>query len=98
MWFYVTAVDKLSHSDVWSSWSRSGVAASAASSPLSHAGGVQAGSSPACAGASYGYTIWCTTLVQLVTFGAGSLVHCTFASPVCAIGTNGTGVFLLGSS
>ena len=29
---------------------------------------------PACAGASYGYTIWCTTLVQLVTFGAACLV------------------------
>ena len=60
--------------DVWSSWSRSRVAASAARSPLSHAGGVQPGSSSllllACAGASYGYTIWCTTLVQLVTFGA----------------------------
>ena len=53
---------------------RSRVAASAARSPLSHAGGVQPGSSSllllACAGASYGYTIWCTTIVQLVTFGA----------------------------
>ena len=44
--YFMRAVDILSHSDVWSSWSRSRVAASAAASPLSHAGGVQAGSSP----------------------------------------------------
>ena len=45
---------------------------------------VQAGS--CLLGSSYGYTIWCTTLVQLVTFGAAWLVRFTFVASVCAIG------------
>ena len=47
-----------------------GVPASAATSTLSHAGGPCAAGQVAACGSSYGYTIWCTTLVQLVTFGA----------------------------